>query len=177
MCLRVDGATSLPWPALQAALAAHFADDVFVSHQPQALVGFVYGSVISVAWSQASRGRDSWRILLGGGHVASVMARRGDGSPIDPPRTAADLHTFVATWERGTAVSPRKRLRGPSSPEPASSRSSRDARASLPGGAAPAGAAPRPWPSRPITTLPQVRGAARALVAPRYQARRGPGNL
>ena len=177
ICLRTSGGVSAPWPALQAALAAHFQDDVFVGQQHRPMVPVVYASVSAAAWSTTSAGRSFWTIPLGNGLTGTITSQRGDGSPLDPPLYPATPQLFARQVQSPPPFFPPSTLgKRPRSPSPPRSRSPQPPRG--PARPAPPGAAPprRPGPTT-IAHTPLYRSGARALVTKSWPAREGPAHL
>ena len=174
ICLRLEGAAPVPWPALQAALAAHFGDDVFVARQSNPLVQYIYASVGIDAWTRTSAGRSYWRIPLGSGLSATVTNKRGNGTLVEPPIFTASpqavtdyLRCQGTTSHCGSSAAMLgKRQRSPSPPAAVFSHP-------------PRWSGPRAQTSGrgSVVSAPSFRGGARALVTRGWPARRGPANL
>ena len=172
ICLRVEGPTKMPWPALQAALAAHFAEDVYVARQSNPMVQLIYASV-ATAWARTAAGRSFWRIPLGSGLSATVTNKRLNGTPVEPPLYTASpqaITDYLQSQSGETPVGPLRTSLGKRhrSPPPVAGNSSRPPRPLSHVSTSSRGA---------VTMTPSFRGGARALITQSWPARRGPGNL
>ena len=182
--LQIDGHASLPWPVLQAALAAHFLGDAFVGPQKVPLVRYVYGSVGLDAWNQVAQGRSSWTLPLGSGLTAKLDSRRLDGNPFFAPSQAANMLAYTQSLQpkpapRDSAPPPSLKRQRSASPQPRS-----HPRGPPPG----SGAGPRPiapsggsarhsWPSPGFSTLSRTPANPRAIRSPHQRGLQGPGGL
>lgn len=173
--LRVVGGISLPWLALQTALAAHLGDDVFVGRQFKPMVSTVYASVGSEAWSAAAAGRTSWQIPLGTGLVGTVDSLRADGLPLLVPRFPESPTTFASHLRDGPA--PRSSLSGkrPRSTSPPAGSSRGTSNPWPPSRTRAASSLPAQPP--PVLRIPTHNVPPRALLGPARRAWRGPGQL